>query len=133
MSNITLSKLYPKNIANKPLDINTLVMTTYREPTSSFTIEKLVMRRNQEKLKLQAVYENIYTQCLQNIESADNMKRDNTTFEIPLMIYNSNNYDQKECTKYINDKLVQAGLETIVLYDTKIYISWFKIEDKYTN
>lgn len=131
MQSITLSKLYPKNISYKPLDINTLAMTTFKETPPMFTIEKLVRRRNKEKLQLQSVYEKIYNQCLQQIELADNMKKEHTTVEIPFIVYGHNNYSQKECLNYVNDKLNQDGLDTLILYDKKIYISWFKIEEKY--
>lgn len=131
MQNITLSKLSSKSVGTKPLDINTLVMTSLKPPTNNFTIEKLVRKRHQERLQLQALYEKIYVQCLQHIEQTDTMKKDNTIFEIPLLIYGNNNYNRKECLNFVNDKLKLDGLDTIVLYDAKIYISWAKIEEKY--
>lgn len=61
--------------------------------------------------------------CLTKIELASNMKKTEITYDVPQFIFGYAEYNITDCLSYIDDKLKDMKLETIV-FKKSIYVSW---------
>lgn len=138
--NISIDKLFPdgnnkSGIRGKKLDIDTLFKGTplNNEPDINFNSDTLlekVIKRRQNKLKK---FNEMLRYCYQRIEETDNNNDTDLVFAVIENMPDCKEYDPRECLEYISIKLRTQDLDTKILSDTSIFITWKYLELKKEN
>lgn len=138
--NISVDKLFPEGknksgTQGKKLDIDTLFKGTplNNEPDISFNsnilLDKIKQRR---KIKLKKFNE-MLRYCYQRIEETDNNNDTDLVFSVIENMTDCKEYDPIECLEFISLKLRTQDLDTKILSNTSIFITWKYIELKKEN
>lgn len=131
MDKINISNLFPTNGNDyQPLDVQSLFsITEKKQKKINFNLDKLITLRQERKMKILIQYEKIFNMCLNKISVANNLNKLELLYEVPEAIYGSFEYSSIDCLLYISEKCKKMGLETIILTETSIYISWIDLID----
>ncbi|MBT5492122.1 hypothetical protein HOK00_07795 [bacterium] len=137
MRNITVDDLFPKNRTKRGrLDTETLFrgtfnLTSIKEDLSHDELLETVMNGRKKKLKIMINY---YNRCCKLIKDNINDGNDCMTFTIPQFIPDCTTYSSHETLEYITNNLRKKMIDTLILDECKIFISWdyleLKLEDK---
>ncbi len=135
MDKINISNLFPatNNQHNdyQPLDVQSLYSITEKKPKKiNFNIERLVKLREERKMKVLLQYEKVFNLCLNKINLANDLNKLELVYEVPEAMYGSFEYNSIDCLFYISEKLKKMGIDTIILNEYSIYISWIDLNDK---
>lgn len=135
MDKINISNLFPttNNQHNdyQPLDVQSLYNITEKKPKKiNFNLERLVKLREERKTKVLSQYEKVFNLCLNKINLANDLNKLELVYEVPEAVYGSFEYNSIECLLYISEKLKKMGIETIIVNEYSIYISWIDLSDK---
>jgi hypothetical protein len=138
--NISVDSLFPEGkyktrTNNKKLDIDILFKgtTLNDDPNISFSSDKLldkIKKRRKNKLKK---YNEMLRYCYQRIEETDNNNDTDLVFNVIKNIPDCKEYIPSECLEYISLKLRTHDLDTKILSDTAIFITWKYLELKKEN
>lgn len=130
MDQISISNLFPSSSDFKPLDVYSLYNTKEQRIQNqlNFNIERLVKLREERKNKIFVQYDKIFNACLNKINRANNLHKTEVLFDIPEGIYGHNDYNPLQCIEYIDKKLKDMCLDTLILKQS-IYISWLNLSD----
>ena len=138
--NISVDNLFPEGkkksgINNKKLDIDTLFKGTplNDEPEIDFSSDKLldkIKKRRKNKLKK---FNEMLRYCYQRIEETDNNNDTDLVFSVIENIPDCKEYEPRECLEYISLKLRTQDLDTKILSNTTIFITWKYLELKKEN
>ena len=133
MDQISISNLFPSSDF-KPLDVYSLYNTKEQRIQNqlNFNIERLVQLREEKKNKIFIQYDKIFNACLNKINRANNLHKTEVLFDIPEGIYGHSDYNPLQCLEYIEKKLQDLCLDTLILKNS-IYISWLKLGDNLKN
>ena len=134
---ISIDKLFPQGTnksgsQGKKLDIDTLFKGTplNNEPDISFSSDILldkIKKRRKNKLKK---FNEMLRYCYQRIEETNDNNDTDLIFTVIENIPDCKEYDPKECLEYISFKLRTQDLDTKILSNTSIFITWKYIELK---
>ena len=144
MHNISIANLFNNNnnnkITYKPLDVyslseinkelNSNINNNNNKKKNILNIDKLKHVEQERKKQIVEQYEKIYNNCLNKINLANNLHRIWITHEIPLGIWGLVDYNPTDCLKYIEEKLNEIYIDTIILSINIIYISWNNLRTK---
>jgi hypothetical protein len=135
--NINIDNLFPSECntsgtKGKKLDIETIFLNTAlnTEPDISFTSDVLVGRIKKRRENKLNYYKQMLKYCHVRIDSADNNQDSDIVFTVLESIPECKDYDSIECLDYISKKLREDDLNTVILNDTSMFISWKNIESK---
>ena len=138
--NISVDNLFPEGKHksgnnNKKLDIDTLFKGTplNDEPEIDFSSDKLldkIKKRRKNKLKK---FNEMLRYCYQRIEETDNNNDTDLVFSVIENIPDCKEYEPRECLEYISLKLRTQYLDTKILSNTTIFITWKYLELKKEN
>jgi len=131
MDKISINNLFPASHDFQPLDVNNLYNTSDQKIKNkiNFNIDKLVKLREERKRKILIQYEKVFNMCLKKINLANNMNKTEIVYDVPEAIYGHFDYVVIDCLEYINSKLKIMDLDTILLSEKSIYISWLYLEE----
>jgi len=136
MENITVDDLFPNNRTNNGgLNIDTLFkgtfnLTTIKEDLTRDDILHNIMNARKKKLKIMIKY---YNKCCQCIKENINHGHDNITFTIPQVMLDCPTYSSYETLEYIANNLRKKMIDTLILDECNIFISWDYLELKLEN
>ena len=89
-------------------------------------IENLT-RRQQEKIKnINQIYENIYEDCLNQINKTSKTNNTMTVYFLPKNILKTYDYNYRDCADYIKKKLEKFKIDCLLVKNNLI-ISWKNI------
>lgn len=133
MDKISINNLYKfedNQYKNNVIDVNSLFNFKENQTTQSvnFDLEKLIKLKEKKKNKILIQYEKIFKLCLDKITLANNLNKTEVVYEIPDAIFGYFDYNKLDCMQYINSKLKNMNLDTLLLNDMNIYISWLNLE-----
>jgi len=130
MDQISIGNLFPSSSDFKPLDVYSLYNTKEQRIQNqlNFNIERLVQLREEKKNKIFIQYDKIFNACLNKINRANNLHKTEVLFDIPEGIYGHSDYNPLQCLEYIEKKLKDMCLDTLILKKS-IYISWLNLSD----
>ena len=116
---------------NGKIDINSISKDKFINDDPDITFDSGVLlksiKKKREKIRSKLV--SCYNLCCEKIQEADNIGLTDLIFEIPNMISMSNIYSKDiDILRYISDKLRKEGLNTYIIDDRKIFITWKFIE-----
>lgn len=128
MDKISISNLFPTSSDFRPLDVYSLYNTKEQRIQNqlNFNIDRLVKLREEKKNKIFIQYDKIFNMCLKKINRANDLYKTEVIFDIPEGIYGQNDYNPLQCIEYINKKLHDMCLDTLIL-NKSIYISWLNL------
>jgi len=131
MDRININNLFAKNNDDfKELDVYSLYnpRMNREENKVNFNIQRLIKLREERKKKIYIQYEKIYKMCLNKINTANNMNKLDLVYEIPESIFGHYDYNKMTCLEYIEYKLKKLFIDTCIVTDNSIYISWLNLE-----
>lgn len=116
---------------NGKFDINSISKDKFINDDPDITFDSTVLlksiKKKREKIRSNLV--SCYNLCCEKIQEIDNMGLTDLIFEIPNMILMSNIYSKDiDILRYISDKLRKEGLNTYIIDERKIFITWKFIE-----
>lgn len=132
---LNVNNLFSNSNYNTSEELNTNNISNYynnnhnNNNTLKFNIDKLIKLREERKKKVLIHYEKIFNICLNKITLANNMNKTETIYQVPDAVYGTFDYDKYECMQYIEDKLKKMCLDTLILGNNNIYISWINLEN----
>lgn len=126
MEKININNLFPSVVTDDPLDVHSLFNLEEQKNRKkmNFNLDKLVKLREERKNKVISQYEKVLGFCLNKITLANNMNMLEVIYEIPEVMFGSFEYNPVDCILYINEKLKDMKLDTLILDDFSLYISW---------
>jgi hypothetical protein len=131
MDRISINNLFPSPNDCKPLDLDNLSNNQESKTKNkiNFNIDKLIKLREERKKRIFIQYEKIFHICLNKITMANNLNKTEILYEIPDAIYGHFDYSVNDCMEYVYSKLKNMKLDTLILNEKSIYISWLNLEE----
>lgn len=136
--NINVDNLFPSddNISGtrgRKLDIDTIFSCVMLndEPNITFTTDVLLNKIKKRREKKLLSYRNMLKYCYQRIESADDDYLTDIMFKIVDSVPECKEYNSNECLEYISDKLRSQNIDTIIIDNNTMFITWKYLELKY--
>ena len=131
MDKISINNLFPASHDFQPLDVNNLYNTNEQKVKNkiNFNIDKLVKLREERKKKILVQYEKVFNMCLSKINLANNLNKTEIVYDVPEAIYGHFDYVIGDCIEYVHEKLKNMDLDTIILNEKSLYISWLYLEE----
>jgi len=133
---ICIDSLFPSDIKagtrGHRLDVESLFSGTplNNDPTITFTSDILLDRinkRRQEKLKC---YNSMLKYCHDRITTADDVQGTDLIFSVVESFPECKEYEPRECLEYISTKLRMDLIDTTILSDTTLFVTWKYLELK---
>lgn len=125
MENLSINNLFPDAEIKKDLDIQNLLKPS---KPNEFNYKKLIKTKEQKISKLKNAYKNILQTCLEKIEKLNEIGEEEFVFEVPKTYFMLNNYSPINCLEYIEKKLRKEYIDTYIIDNYNIFISWKDIE-----
>ena len=116
---------------NGKIDINSISKDKFINDDPDITFDSGVLLKSIKKKreKIRSKFVSCYNMCCEKIQEMDNLGLTDLIFEIPNMISMSNIYSKDiDILRYISDKLMKEGLNTYIIDEKKIFITWKFIE-----
>ena len=146
MYNINICNLFPASYSgtdsHSPLDVRTLydfnkkcslkINDDNRKPVE-FNVESLINVRKEKKRMTHNKYKKITDVCLNKIKNANKINQTDIIFNVPLTVFGCNEYNTWNCLDYMEYKLRKLHMDTYVMSETTIFISWLNIENNMKN
>ena len=130
MDKININNLFPASSDNfKPLDVESLFNLNEQKNKKkmNFNVDRLIKLREERKNKVLFQYEKVFGFCLNKITLANNMNKLEVVYDLPEAMYGSFEYNVFDCLMFIDEKLKEMGLETLIINENTIYISWIEL------
>lgn len=130
MDKININNLFPSSSDDfMPLDVQSLFNLNEQKNRKkiNFNIERLIKLREERKNKVLSQYEKVFGFCLNKINLANNLNKLEVIYDIPEAMYGSFEYNQLDCLLYIDNKLKDMGLDTLLIDNNSLYISWLEL------
>jgi hypothetical protein len=135
MSKFTIDTLMPSSsqsyLHKGKIDINSISKDKFinDDPDINFDSGVLLKSIQKKREKIRAKLVTCYNLCCEKIKEADNIGLTDLVFELPNMISMSNIYCKDiDVIRYISDKLKDEKLNTYIIDDKKLFITWKFIE-----
>ncbi len=136
MDKINIDNLFSTDSNKKnPLDVYSLYNHYERKVSNNikFNIDKLINAKEEKKRKVFQHYRKIYNVCLNKIDIANSIRKTDIIYDVPLYIYRCEEYNIVECLEYLEEKLRDIYMDTLIVPPSSIFISWTNIEDNKNN
>lgn len=130
MDRINIDNLFSNNSDNKrPLDVYSIYQNEDKNKNKiKFNIDKLINAKEEKKKKVFIQYNKIYNMCLNKIDTANRINKTDIIYDVPLFIYRCEEYNVLDCLKYLQDKLRDIYIDTLIILPSSIFISWANID-----
>lgn len=132
MNNININNLFSVSSSNKILDVHSLYYPkdniSNTQTKMDFSVDNLINEREERKKKVIEQYKKLFYLCLKKIKMANKLNKTDIIFDIPDAIFMFPEYSIIDCMKYINEKLQKLYMETLILSDKTIFITWKDID-----
>ena len=146
MDNINIVNLftssYCKADSHEPLDVRSL-FTFYKKcnlkinednrKTVDFSVDSLINVRKEKKRMIHNKYKRITDVCLNKIKNANKINQTDIIFNVPLTVFGCNEYNPWGCLDYMEYKLRKLHMDTYIMSEITIFISWLNIENNMKN
>ena len=136
MENIVFSKmnietLMPSNNNNnynksKRLDVYTISNERIinLDPNKDFNSNYLLVNIYERRKKIRNWMVDMYNLCCNRIKDTDINGITDLVFELPELIIDTSIYKEKECIEYISKNLRDQHIDTLILKNNKLFITW---------
>lgn len=137
MDRLNINSLFNKKVSNDKSSLN--IQTLYnpkltrksREITKKvhFNVDNIIIEQEERKKKVINEYKKIFNLCLNKIKTANKINKTDMVFEVPKVIFTCPDYDYRECLEKIEISLRELCMDTLILSNDTIFISWYNIKD----
>ena len=135
INKFTIDTLMPSSNSNYlqrgKIDVNSISKDKFinDDPDINFNSDDLLKTIHKRREKTRAALVSSYNLCCEKIKEADGLGLTDLVFEVPNMISMSNIYCKDiDVLRYIGDKLKKQKLNTYIINEKKIFITWKFIE-----
>jgi hypothetical protein len=133
MNKINIDNLFNntgKEEQYRPLDVYSLYnpQKNLEDKEINFSVDRLINHRKEKKNRVIDEYKKIFRMCLKKVDVANKLNTYDIVYEIPIAIYRCNEYRPKDCLNFIEERLKKLFLDTCVISDYSVFISWKNIE-----
>lgn len=135
MDNININNIFNRSYKNRdktePLNVKSLFDYEKRkiENKTKFSVEKLISVREEKKKKIIEEYKKNFNLCLNKIDATNDMGGTKIVFNIIPAIFGCPGFEPYECTKYIEERLKKLHMDTMILSEQSLFVSWSNIEE----
>lgn len=132
--NMNIENLMPSNNHNynrtKKLDVYTISSGKQinTDPDRDFNSNDLLSTIYERRKKLRNWLVDMYNLCCNKIKDADSFGLTDIVFELPPIILENSSYKHRDCIEYISKNLRDQNIDTLILDDSKLFITWKFIE-----
>lgn len=134
MDNISVNSIFSVNDSGKALDVHSLYnrgkstgVTSKRSSKPVFSVDALIADREDREKKVVEEYKGVFHKCLKKIKLANKMNKSDIIFEVPQTIFMCPGYNYHVCINYINKRLHKLYMDTSILTDRTLFITWINI------
>ena len=135
MSKVSIDLLFPSNSGKRKygnIDIETLFPINnnnarFKVNMPVFDPDKLTEERENRKNELKQIYRNMLSLCLKKITNVNKMDCTDMVYEVPTKVFLYPKYNSLECLQYIEKKLRKSYLDTLIISDKSIFVSWLNV------
>lgn len=138
-AHMNIETLMPSNNHNynrqKKIDVYTISdgKKINVEPDRDFNSVELLNTIQERRRKLRNWLVDTYNQCCARIKEANMNGLTDIIFELPEIIVENSAYKHKHAIEYISKNLREQSIDTLILDDKKIFITWKYIELNLSN
>lgn len=93
-----------------------------------FNIDKLISNKEEKQEKVIFEYRKVYNVCLSKITLFNSVHKTDFIYQVPGSVFMMPEYKPYNCLEYIQEKLSKLFIDTIILSENKIFISWKDLE-----
>jgi hypothetical protein len=137
MDKLSIDNLFStKSLSKNKLDVNSLINNKPEikiNKSRHFTSNELIQTRNERRKKVLEYYIKYYDSCFEKIELLDKQGKTDLIFEVPVRIPDCPNYIAMNCIDYVEKKLREQYMDTSILNDNSIFVTWKYIEINKSN
>lgn len=135
MDRISINNLFSTTNDFEPLDVHNLFNTKEQMVKNkiNFNIDRLIKLREERKKKILVQYEKIFNMCLNKINMANELNKTEIIYDVPEGLYGHFDYNSLDCLNYIEKKIRDMHLDTLILNNKTIFISWLNLEENKKN
>jgi len=126
MDHINTDNLFNSN-SSGPININDLFNLDKSNNTES-VVKHLIDNKKQQKVNAYLEYKKSFDMCLLTIKRASNMNKTDIFFKVPQLIVGCSFYNSLDCLYYIQNKLRNMNIDTLIINKFTIFISWINID-----
>lgn len=133
---LNIGNLFETNDGSKPylngnLDINTLfTKNTTDLKDFSFDSQNLLDGIKKRRKKTDDYYMETYRTCCATISSANDSGLVDILFDVPDYVPECIDYKPKKCLNFIREKLEEQKISSLILSESRIFITWSNLEEK---
>jgi hypothetical protein len=135
-NNLTIDNLIPPsnnsiNYSSGKLNIDCISRDKFINdvPSKDFNSDDLLKNIKKKRMNIRNTYVNCYNLCCEKIKEADNLGLTDIIFELPISMFISNpDCKDREIINYIDNNLKKQRLNTYIIDNRKIFITWKFIE-----
>ncbi len=138
MNNLSIKTLIPhakiNNFNTNSLNIESLKSivssnnSIYDYSIKTFNKNTLLNEKFEKRNRLLKIYYKYYGICIEKIKYNNKLGKTDLIFTVPDRIIDCNDYISKYCLEFISQKLENNKLNTVILDNTIIFITWKFIE-----
>lgn len=101
-------------------------------PSDEYRFDSTILLETvkKRKQKFKKFCSELFQICCETMISANDSGLTDIIFEVPDVVPECVDYKPAECLKFINEKLKEQKLSSLLLSKTKIFISWSNLEKK---
>ena len=133
-NNMNIETLMPSNIHNynntKKIDVYTISSgkKINIDPDRDFNSDELLKNIYERRKKIRNWLVEMYNLCCNRIKDADDNGLTDIMFELPPIILENSTYKHKDCINYISKNLRDQHIDTLILDNSSLFITWKYIE-----
>lgn len=138
MDKLSITNLFPnyKHEQNS-LDVKNLVNPEENKiiNKTKYNIDKLINTREEREREILIIYDKITGMCLDRIFAVNKIGGTDVIYDIPVSIFNNYNYkyNKMHCLEYLQKKLRNMYMDTLIISNSSIFISWLNIKENRKN
>lgn len=133
MNNISIDNLFPNaaKTNHEPMTVRSLYFPVNKQDPGyvDFSVENLIYEQEEKKLKVHNQYKRVFNMCLKKIKASNKLNITEIIFDIPSVVFRCPDYSEYECIKFIEERLNELCLDTLVISKNKLFISWKNVRE----
>lgn len=133
MNKLSMNDIIKNKIKDNKNNLSISSLTTNKKLKPTNITEDLIESKNQRREKLLQVYLDLYYNCVEQIKYNDILAQTDIVFVVPILVKGLYEYNSVDCLNFIEKRLREAFIDTSILSNVAIFITWKYIETNQYN